>query len=304
MLSEKRRASAKGVVSGEEPTAKLARGKTVLIAPMLATDNLDALLETALTRAGEPLNVAAVLKALPAGQKPAKKEVQLRLGELVEGGRIHRWPGAAEKFSALSPQAFARGEVLRVLASGTLTEAEIKQRVPTSARALVKAALAVLAGERVVMKHPKLGRRTPFGLGPPDAADYLPAEIATAFKRLTKMGFKEVDLQSALRRYQRGVEVSRVAADDGAQEILTAMPRLNNQASRGALVYVVDLRAALTRQFPDKESFDRAVLELAQQGKVQLQSHAWPGRLSESERNAMVPNGQGGFFDAIGLRLE
>jgi hypothetical protein len=37
---------------------------------------------------------------------------------------------------------------------------------------------------------------------------------------------------------------------------------------------------------------------------VQLQSHAWPGRLSDSEKNALIPNGRGSFFDAIGLRLE
>lgn len=274
------------------------------IPSMLANDDLDALLETALARAGEPLTMAAVLKALPAGSKPAKKEVQIRLGKLVEKGRIHRWPGAAEKFSALSPQAFVRDQALRALSSGPLTEAEIKQQVPKSAKSLVKAALAALVGERVVMKHPKLGRRVPFGLGPAAAADYLPAEIATAFKRLTKMGFQEAELQSALRRYAGGVEGSRLTADNGAQEILAAMSRLNSQASRGALVYVAELRAALTQQFPDKESFDRAVLELAKTGKVQLQSHAWPGRLSESDRNALVPNGRGGFFDAIGLRLE
>jgi hypothetical protein len=293
---------------------------------MPANDDLDALLEAALARAGEPLNVAAVLKALPAGKKPAKRAVQAQLADLVQKGRIHRWPGAAVKFSAVGPQSFARDQVLRALSSGPFTEVEIKQRVHKSAKPLVKAALAALIGERVVMKHPKLGRRVPFGLGPPDAADYLPAEIATAFKRLMKMGFTEADLHSALHRHVGGVQEkimdaatetqsalhhhvggvqgTRVPADNGAQEILTAMPRLNSQASRGALVYLADLRAALTQQFPDKESFDHAVLELAKQGKVQLQSHAWPGRLSDSDRNALVANGRGGFFDAIGLRLE
>jgi hypothetical protein len=271
---------------------------------MSAEDELDALLQAALARADEPLTVAAVLKALPAGRKPGKAEVQDRLGKLAQASRVHRWPGAAVKFSAVSPQSFAREQVLRVLAPGPLTEGEIRQQVPRSAKPLVKAALAALTDVQVVMKHPKLGKRQPFGLGPPDALDYLPAEIDTAFKRLMKLGFEEAELQSALRRYAGGVADADAPAGDGAQEILAAMPRLNTQASRGALVYVAQLRAALTHRFRDKESFDHAVLELARQGKVQLQSHAWPGRLSDSEKNALVPNGRGGYFDAIGLRLE
>lgn len=280
------------------------RGKNMPSPPTLANDDLDSLLETALAHAGEPLSVAAVLKALPVGRKPTKKEVQIRLGKLVEAGRIHRWPGAAEKFSAFSPQSFAQEQVLRVLSSGPLTEAEIKQQVSRSATSLVKTALAALTSELAVLRHPKLGRRLPFGLGPPDATDYLPAEIATAFKRLMKVGFKEAELQLALRRYAGGVEEDHAPTGDGGQEILAAMPRLNSQASRGALVYLAELRAALTQQFRDKESFDRAVLDLANQGKVQLQSHAWPGRLSDDDKKALIPNGRGAFFDAIGLRLE
>ena len=118
-----------------------------------------------------------------------------------------------------------------------------------------------------------------------------------------KLEFKESELQLALRRYA-GTGATENDAQDGAQEILAAMSRLNSQASRGALVYLADLRAALARQYRDKDAFDRAVLALAEEGKVQLQSHAWPGRLSDDEKNALIPNGRGGFFDAIGLRLE
>lgn len=154
------------------------------------------------------------------------------------------------------------------------------------------------------MPHPKLGTKKPFGLDPPDAVDYLPAEIEAAFRKLTKMGFKEAELQRALRRYVGHPDADDGVLPEGGQAILAAMARLNSQLSRGALVYLTELRAALTQQFRDKDAFDRGVLELAKQGKVQLQSHAWPGRLSDQEKNALVPNGRGGFFDAIGLRLE
>jgi hypothetical protein len=277
--------------------------KRLTPSPMLIPDDLEALLEAVLSRAEGPLSISAAIKALPAGKKPKKTEVQRSLGQLVTAGRIHRWPGAGEKFSAVNPQTFAREQVLQALSSAPLTEGEIKRQMPTAAKSLVTSALTALVSERTVMRHPKLGRRVPFGLGPPDAADYLPAELESAFKRLMKAGFNEAELQLALRRYTGAVEDDNTSTD-GAQEILAAMPRLNSQASRGALVYVADLRAALTKQFRDKDSFDRAVLELAEKGQVQLQSHAWPGRLSDSEKNALIPNGRGSFFDAIGLRLE
>jgi hypothetical protein len=193
--------------------------------------------------------------------------------------------------------------VLLALAAEPLSQAEIKTKVAAGAKPLVKAALADLVKERAVLKHPKLGRRLPFGLGPPRAADYLPAELAGAFKRLMKLGFEEEELQRALRRHAGALEPERVPTSDAAA-ILAAMSRLNNQASRGALVYVSELRASLVGEYADKESFDQAVLTLAKQGKVQLQAHAWPGRLSEEERDLLVPDGRGGFFDAIGLRLE
>lgn len=278
----------------------MAKRKT--IPPTLSTADLEAMLETAVGRANAPLSVTAATKALPTGKKPKKEQVQACLDKLVAAGRIHPWFGS--KFWSVSEKPYAREQVLQALSSGPLTETEIKNKVPGSAKSIVKTALAALVKEGTVIAHPKLGKKTRFGVGPPDAMDYMSAEIKAAFGRLTKLGFRADELQRALRRY-----VGRPDKGDGilpevGEAILAAMVRLNSQLNRGALVYLANLRAALKEQFRDKDSFDRAVLELAQQGKVQLQSHAWPGRLSDQEKNALVPNGRGGFFDAIGLRLE
>jgi hypothetical protein len=269
---------------------------------MFSGDELGALLESALARAGEPLTVTATRKALPAGRKPSVKEVEDRLGALVDAGRIYRWPGATKKFSAVEPHAFAREHVLRALTPGPLTEAEVKKQVAKAAQPLVKAALTHLVDTGVVRRHPKLGQKVPYGLGPPDPRAYLPAAIASAFKPLLKLGFTEPALRQALREY--------VARPDGrggtdtVAAIFAAMSTLNSQASRGALVYIAELRAALRGRFSDKASFDAAILALAERGEVQLQSHAWPGRLSDAEKDALIANGRGGFFDAIGRRLE
>ncbi len=260
------------------------------------------MLETAIDRADAPLTGAAAIKALPAGKKPKKEQAEACLSELIAAGRIHPWPG--KKLWKVDPELFARQEVLRALSVGPLTETEIKNKIPGSAKSLVKTALAVLVKKGTVMPHPRLRTRKPFGLGPPDAIDYLPAEIEAVFEKLRKLGFKADELQRALRRYAGGPDAEVGAGPPGRESILAAMARLNRQVSRGALVYLAELRAALTREFSDKDAFDRAILELAREGKVQLQSHAWPGRLSDQEKNALVPNGRGGFFDAIGLRLE
>ena len=269
---------------------------------MLIPDDLEPLLESALARLGEPVDVKTARKVLPAGRKPKMEQVQAVLEKLVAGGRVHRWPDG-KKFSTVSPQAFAREQVLQALATAPLTETDIKKKVSASVRPLVKAAIAALEKERRVLKHPKLGTRQPYGLGPPDALAYLAPKVAAMFKPLMKLGFTEADLQGALRRYTDPVTPDVVAVDESV-DIVAAMLRLNTQASRGALIYVSELRAALNDQFRDKESFDRAILKLAKDGKVQLQASAWPGRLSESDKNALIPNGQGGFFDAIGIRLE
>jgi len=271
---------------------------------MASDQDLDELIETALARAAEPLSFTAVLKALPAGRKPDQKALKVHLDALAETGRIHRWRGKTTKFWGISQQSFVTDQVLQALAAGPLTQSQIIRQARKSPQVMVRAVLTALVRDKTVRKHPKFGKKQPFGLRPPDAVDYLPAGIETLFKQLEKKGFERSELHAALRRYAGGSKVGPAPAGNGAEEILAAMTRLNSQASRGALVFVTDLRASLRQQLQDKDSFDRAVLELAQQGKVQLQSHPWPGRLSDTEKHALVPNGRGGFFDAIGLRLE
>jgi len=83
---------------------------------MLIPDDLEPLLESALARLGEPVDVKTARKVLPAGRKPKMEQVQAVLEKLVAGGRVHRWPDG-KKFSTVSPQAFAREQVLQALAT-------------------------------------------------------------------------------------------------------------------------------------------------------------------------------------------
>ncbi|MGH6907792.1 MAG: hypothetical protein ACREDX_08035, partial [Aestuariivirga sp.] len=58
----------------------------------LSSEDLEAMLETAIRNADSPLGVPAAIKALPVGKKPKKEPVQAGIGKLVNEGRIYAWP--------------------------------------------------------------------------------------------------------------------------------------------------------------------------------------------------------------------
>lgn len=63
------------------------------------------------------------------------------------------------------------------------------------------------------------------------------------------------------------------------------------------------LRGAPKDRFPDKASFDRAVLALLERRRIQLQSHPVPSQPHSEQREAMIDNGARSFYMTIGLRL-
>jgi len=95
-----------------------------------------------------------------------------------------------------------------------------------------------------------------------------------------------------------------LSSEEAEKIIFKAMKNLKPAAAQGALVYIPDLRRALSEFFPDKESFDQAILNLAKLEKVQLQSHSLPAELTEEQRQAMIDNQRGSYFMAIGIRME
>jgi hypothetical protein len=84
--------------------------------------------------------------------------------------------------------------------------------------------------------------------------------------------------------------------------VLETMRELNPRVAEGDLVYVPHLRTALRDHFPDKVAFDRAVLALAEQRVVHLQSHPVPSQIKREERESMIDDGSGSFYMSIGLR--
>jgi hypothetical protein len=88
-----------------------------------------------------------------------------------------------------------------------------------------------------------------------------------------------------------------------AQAILDGIVRLNPGASQGAMVSVRELRRSLRETFPDKDRFDRAVLELAREGRLDLHQHDYPASLGEEQRGEeLIPDNRGNYYNGIVLR--
>jgi hypothetical protein len=122
-------------------------------------------------------------------------------------------------------------------------------------------------------------------------------------------GLSVESVQAAMRRHLGAAapqqpappEASRAPGTAPADAVIAAMHRLEPRVNEGAAVAIARLREALT-PLCDKASFDAALLTLLERGLVELQSHAWPARLTAEDKALLIDNGQGGWFDSAALR--
>jgi hypothetical protein len=84
--------------------------------------------------------------------------------------------------------------------------------------------------------------------------------------------------------------------------LVQGMLTLKPNAAQGAMVAIPDLRNYLRDAFVDKEEFDRAVLKLAETGRIDLHRHTFPASLDDSERAALIKDERGNYFIGIVLR--
>lgn len=285
-------------------------------APVPSSDahELDELILKVLSRNrfGHPAN--KIHKELPPSYLRSAKQVTARLDKLRAEGRVHEWEppiGKAQKPPApiysLEPLVpIVSSDLIQLLTYKALTPAEIKKQLPTHISKYLQVFFGPLLREEKVKWHPPVkGKR--LGLQDPDPADFLSAEIRRLFEKGEKLGFQADAILQAVQAHAKPSSSKKpmaLTAAEAEKTILEAMASLKPAAAQGALVYIPDLRRALRSTFPDKESFDRAILELATLEKVQLQSHSLPAELTEEQRAAMIDNGRGSYFMAVGIRME
>jgi hypothetical protein len=255
-----------------------------------------------------------IRKDLPSSHRLFKDQINSRLKALLSEGKVYSWnppAGSSRKLPApiysLEPlQRIVVGEVQEILTDRPLSPAEIKTKFPAHIKKYILNFLDPLIKNKTIKWHPPLKGKL-LGLQDPDPGDFLSSEIKKLFDKGEKLGFQvETVLQAAQEYAKPGASPRQtsLSTEETEKIIFKAMKTLKPAAAQGALVYIPDLRKELIKVFPDKDSFDNTVLNLAKLEKVQLQSHSLPDELTKEEQQAMIDNQRGSYFMAIGIRME
>ncbi len=284
-------------------------------APILFNlQEVDQLILRILSRNPLGLTADKIRRDLPPSHRLSKDQLLRRLEDLVSSGNIRSWAPPTGKEDKPAPliysleplEGYIQKEILKQLENQLLTPAQIKKFFPPSLNRYLPTFWDPLLRDRTIKWHPPLkGKR--LGLQEPDPANFLSAEIRKLLDKGEKLGFSPEAILQSIRRDSGRLPLKPLPSRTAEEEeriIFQAMAAIKPAAAQGALVYIPDLRKALADDFPAKESFDRAILKLAEREKVQLQSHSLPAELNEEQRAAMIDNGRGSFFMAIGIRVE
>jgi hypothetical protein len=252
-------------------------------------------LDDLIVKAATPSALAAtpLRSAIPRPYRPRKKDEWPNvLMRLVSQGRLHKWKGG--RYATVPYEAFARERVRAALADGPRSKAELEKSSGVSPSALGPLLAKMKAAGEL---HAHTQRR--YGSRPAEDLEYvLLADIEKLIRSHVRRGVAAEVVRVAIARWAgRGAPG---APSDSA--ILDAMRQLNPRVEQGDLVYLPHLRTALKDRFPDKVSFDRAVLALTEQRRVQLQSHPVPAQIKPAERESMIEDGSGSYYILIGLR--
>jgi hypothetical protein len=210
--------------------------------------------------------------------------------------------------------------LLKSLAAGPRSKAKLESVLPKSHRGRLGELLQPLLAAKQVFVHPPFGKGgSKYALQAADPLDYFAKQVDKLLSDVAKKGFTPAAVRAAALRHLGGYDTDGSEGDgseSGADthsatsrglraapdSILEAMRRLEPRVESGAAVSISRLRQALGGRF-DKESFDSAVLLLANRSVVELQSHAWPTRLSAGEQKELIDNGCGGWFDSLALQI-
>ena len=280
----------------------------------LDVSEVDELISKILSRNRLGLSANQIRRNLPPSHRASKDQINSRLNALFSEAKIYSWTPPAGKSSKLPSPIFSleplkslvAGEVQEILRDQSLSPAEIKKIFPSHINKYLLGFLEPLIKSGIIKWHPPVkGKR--LGLQDPDPADFLSVEIKKLFEKSEKLGFQGEAVLQAVQKFSKlGGSKKQIPllSEEVEKVIFKAMKTLKPAATQGALVYIPDLRRELREYFPDKESFDRAILNLAKLEKVQLQSHSLPAELTEEQRQAMIENQRGSYFMAIGIRME
>ncbi len=231
----------------------------------------------------------AIVKKQVAGVKPEQLEAAFQ--SLLAAGELFEWPPVKGKTPTFAHRAPSFADFLDKL-SKPLAE------VRTIAKSLQS------AGATREQLLEQLGHLLFPATTTPTATRILdkPAEKPTATQVPNPVAQEPAPAVAPKAAPSAALSAALVPHDSGlAQAIFDRITHVDPGAAHGALVSLRDLRRSMEFQNPSKEQFDRAVLALADQGRVFLHEHDYPDSLAPDEQRALVIDEKGRYY--IGVML-
>jgi hypothetical protein len=274
----------------------------------------------AIQQAECPVTAKELLRRLAVPLKFTEVELTQLLDGAVTEGKLHAIPPGSPKgkprYWHRNALEFGRIEILKALDErGPQSESALKKTVKgfsdIDVRQMIQNAIA--AGE--IWRHPPFEKvkKELFGCTPPSPEPYLrdaASQLTKVVPQLLAAGVPPEELRRSLVqlieaagvRFAQAEPHGRAALNsslDGSVDLIALMRRIEPGADRGALVVSRDLRRVAKLE---KQLFDRAVLELARQGRLSLHRHDFPSSLSPAERDELVTDGAGAYYVGMALR--
>lgn len=255
----------------------------------------------ALSRSSEPKTVLQLRKDLTGPFRRSETELARLLRNLAARRRVHKWPTKARdkkpRYWAHEAEHYVHQQIQEVLGDKPLTVPQLKEALTnrlfgicaTSRDGFIRSARKA----EWLYEHPRVGRGgKKLSVCPPAPKPYLEKmlkEFDNACTKLAPAGLsKTAVLQAACELLGVGTAVAgEPTTGDVGQKILDAMRIVEPRArpGGGALVSLKRVRKYLAL---DKETFDRAVIDLANQDDIYLHEHTFPGGLDAKEREYLV----------------
>jgi hypothetical protein len=268
------------------------------------------LLLKALERSDEPLSASQLQKGLTGPYRRPPDRIEKLLEQLVADGRIHPFPPFRGKRRYWSREfdLYARTRLLKLLEKRSCTRSDLKTGMSSVLKGRPPAKLRELlddlrADGRAHQLPSFVGSRTErFSARTADPQDYLRAALKSIYEKLAKEGVSRAQVDEAALRMLQPAVPAGPSPEGIERQIVEAMIRIEPKAASGALVSIRDLRRAMRGQVPAQDDFDRAVLRLADQGRVALHRHDYPSSLNAEQRADLIPDGQGSYYIGVALR--
>ncbi len=280
---------------------------------------LESALCDVLERLGKPAQVTAVRAALPADLQAPPQELRRVLDVLVTRGKLFAVGTARARFySETDPSEVAARVVVAAVRERARSKVELAKIVKAELPWLGKIdpVIAQLLAAGKIFAHPQLRQGLPTkaiakyarepapSLPPERFLDETVRALQKAVRKAEPHGISiRVLLDELRRRFERqivgGVDAAASTASSAdVQRTFAALQALSAREPGAGLLSLRQLRASLDLE---KSRFDSAVLALAQQGRVILHHHDFPGSLSEGERDKLVVDANGTHFVGIAL---